>query len=98
MNDLLKRERPWRPSDPEPSADYGFGYAAKQSVTTLAAARPPRCRHCGGAMEWEACGFCGGQGCFIRYGEPDSTCDVCDGNGGWWRCVGDCPHDNGWPT
>lgn len=59
----------------------------------------PRCRCC--STEWEECWNCGGEG--GRDGEelmaedplwymPDDfeTCDVCNGNGGWNTCLGQC--------
>lgn len=59
----------------------------------------PRCRCC--STEWEECWNCGGEG--GRDGEelmsedplwymPDDfeTCDVCNGNGGWNACLGQC--------
>lgn len=59
----------------------------------------PRCRCC--TTEWEECWKCGGEG--GRDGEelmsedplwymPDDfeTCDVCNGNGGWNTCLGQC--------
>lgn len=33
---ILRRERPWRPSDPLPSADYGFGYEREEITEEMA--------------------------------------------------------------
>ena len=56
----------------------------------------PSCQRCGSSMEWVTCDTCGGEGvdghdcgddtCCCLYPEENIVCDICDGEGGWWRC------------
>lgn len=57
----------------------------------------PRCKCCG--QEWQDCdqcedGYsyhdCGEDTCCCLDPEPNVECDRCDGEGGWWVCVGNC--------
>lgn len=55
----------------------------------------PECPRCGSDCEFQDCDACGGEGSHdfaeddpIQYGPSDVVpCDMCDGQGGWWRCV-----------
>lgn len=62
----------------------------------------PRCGCCG--TYWQECWSCAGEGGDdgeelmmedpLWYGPDDfRTCDVCNGDGGWHRCLGDCDED-----
>lgn len=53
------------------------------------------CEHCGDALDWEDCGQCedgmsyhdcGEDCCACLYPEPNVTCDLCNGAGGWLYC------------
>ena len=58
----------------------------------------PRCKCCD--SYWHECENCGGEGvsghdcgedvCCCLDPEDNEDCDVCDGSGGWWMCVGGC--------
>lgn len=58
----------------------------------------PRCCCC--EMIWHECENCGGEGvsghdcgedaCCCLYPEDNMPCDICDGEGGWWECLGQC--------
>lgn len=59
----------------------------------------PKCKCC--STFWHTCDHCGGYGGRdgdelmeedpLWYGPDDyETCDICEGNGGWPVCVGDC--------
>lgn len=56
-------------------------------------------------MEWEICWKCGGSGGDdgeelmmedpFWYNEDDfRECDVCDGKGGWYMCIGRCDENS----
>ena len=54
------------------------------------------CEKCGNEMAWVDCyncedGYsdhdCGEDCCCCLYPEPNVTCDVCEGEGGWYICV-----------
>lgn len=56
-----------------------------------------RCQCC--EMTWEHCdncedGFsghdCGEDTCCCLYPAENLVCGVCNGEGGWWRCLGQC--------
>lgn len=61
------------------------------------AMNPPRCARCGSDTEWLECYLCGGEGvdghdcgddtCCCLNPEDDVECDVCEGDGGWMRCI-----------
>ena len=55
-----------------------------------------QCARCGSSCDYEHCdecdeGFrghdCGEDCCMCLHPEDNVLCDVCDGNGGWWRCL-----------
>lgn len=58
----------------------------------------PRCHCCD--WVWEECYACGGDGvsghdcgedcCCCLYPEDNVRCDICDGAGGWYQCLGHC--------
>jgi len=57
------------------------------------------CKRCGCcSLYWEGCYNCGGEGFRelyeddpLWYDEDDlETCDVCNGKGGFWLCIGHC--------
>ena len=58
----------------------------------------PRCKCCD--TYWQECSSCGGEGvdghdcgedtCCCLDPEDNETCDVCEGEGGWNRCLGSC--------
>lgn len=59
------------------------------------------CRRCGCCDEvWEDCQNCGGDGleghdcgedsCCCLSPEDNRQCDICDGDGGWYVCLGGC--------
>lgn len=56
----------------------------------------PRCNCC--EIDWEACPECDGEGYVSRYDEDplwysedaDWPCEMCMGQGGWNRCLGNC--------
>lgn len=61
------------------------------------------CRKCGGEMAWRDCyncedGFsdhdCGEDCCCCLHPEPNVTCDICDGEGGWLACPICTPEDD----
>lgn len=49
---------------------------------------------------WVDCWECDGEGvsghdcgedcCCCLYPEDNVTCNICDGDGGWWECLGRC--------
>jgi hypothetical protein len=53
------------------------------------------CERCGEGTDWEDCYQCGGEGLHDDYEddplwyEPGdtSTCDICEGKGGWIKCL-----------
>ena len=56
----------------------------------------PRCARCGSSMEWHECtqcddGFdghdCGDDCCCCACPEDNVPCGICDGAGGWLRCM-----------
>ena len=61
----------------------------------------PRCGCC--EMIWYDCEHCGGTGfshhdcgedsCCCLYPEDNVRCDICEGEGGWWECIGRCDKD-----
>jgi len=54
-----------------------------------------QCARCGSSADFEDCWECGGEGTVERddwEGFADDRaillpCEVCRGNGGWWRCI-----------
>ena len=55
-----------------------------------------QCARCGSSAYFEDCyncdcGMrhhdCGEDCCCYEYPEPNVRCDVCRGEGGWWRCM-----------
>lgn len=56
-----------------------------------------QCARCGSSMDYLDCHQCGGEGvdghdcgedcCCCLYPEDNMTCDICDGEGGWHRCL-----------
>src|ERR1043165_1863218 len=60
--------------------------------------RCDRCKCC--EMEWTTCDNCGGEGteghdcgedcCCCLNPEDNLECELCDGEGGWYRCIGRC--------
>lgn len=56
-----------------------------------------QCARCGSSVEWVECyncdedGFachdCGEDCCCCADPEPNVACDICEGAGGWWRCM-----------
>lgn len=61
----------------------------------------PSCPHCGSGLDWQDCGACedgysyhdcGEDCCCCLDPEPNVTCDLCEGDGGWWWCWNrECP-------
>lgn len=62
------------------------------------------CERCGCCeLVWQSCEQCGGDGvfghdcgedtCCCLDPEEDDPCEICDGEGGWMRCVGHCEDD-----
>ena len=58
-------------------------------------ARPRTCEKCNFELDWAECynceeGYsshdCGEDCCCCLEPENNVTCDICDGNGGWWAC------------
>ena len=59
-----------------------------------------QCKFCGSSVHWEDCDQCGGSGynghecgedtCCCLYPEDNVVCDYCDGEGGYYVCLGDC--------
>ncbi len=57
------------------------------------------CKKCGSEMESIDCWNCGGEGfshhdcgedtCCCLNPEPNVECDICNGKGGWWKCIND---------
>lgn len=57
----------------------------------------PCCKRCGSSMSWEECWQCGGDGyyghdcgddcCVCLHPEEDKPCQMCNEDGGYWRCV-----------
>ena len=57
-----------------------------------------------GEREWCECWQCGGDGvhghdcgedcCCCLHPEDNTTCDICDGHGGWWRCYQCAPAED----
>lgn len=65
-------------------------------------AAEPFCPECEGIVDWVDCDWCGGEGmsdhdcgedcCACLYPEPNVTCDLCGGAGGWHWCPNQrCP-------
>jgi hypothetical protein len=57
------------------------------------------CKYCGGSVDWHDCencedGYtdhdCGEDTCCCLNPENNVTCDVCDGEGGWYVCLSGC--------
>lgn len=58
------------------------------------------CSFCGSSVDWEDCWDCGGEGysyhdcgedtCCCLDPQPNVVCDTCNGETGWYRCLGDC--------
>lgn len=55
------------------------------------------CSDCGSSAGWEECTNCedgmsghdcGEDCCACLYPENNVPCDICDGKGGWWVCLG----------
>lgn len=58
-----------------------------------------QCARCGSSIDFEQCPNCGGEGARDAYEEDPmwydglpfnerfERCDMCDGTGGWWRCM-----------
>lgn len=56
-----------------------------------------QCARCGSSIEWEPCDACGGDGfyghdcgedcCACLYPDDNVRCDICEGRGGWERCL-----------
>lgn len=56
-----------------------------------------QCARCGSSMDYVDCHNCGGDGltghdcgedcCCCLYPEDNVECDICDGDGGWHRCM-----------
>ncbi len=54
------------------------------------------CKKCGSETIWKECyncdeGYshhdCGEDTCCCRDPRPNVTCDICNGEGGWWVCL-----------
>jgi hypothetical protein len=57
------------------------------------------CAYCGGSVDWVDCencddGYtdhdCGEDCCCCLDPEPNVICDICDGKGGWYKCLSNC--------
>jgi hypothetical protein len=56
-----------------------------------------QCKRCGSSIEHVACDVCDGEGldghdcgedcCCCADPEPNVQCQLCQGRGGWWRCL-----------
>ena len=61
------------------------------------------CKRCGCcSVDWVDCydcedGYshhdCGEDCCCCLHPEPNVVCDICDGKGGWYECIGRCDKD-----
>lgn len=59
-----------------------------------------QCKFCGSSVHWEECDQCGGSGynghecgedtCCCLNPEDNVECDICDGEGGHYVCLGNC--------
>lgn len=70
-----------------------------------------QCARCGGSVDWASCYNCGGDGelgsdCIddlchggecIHGDSGQLRCDICDGNGGWDRCISGPEYCNAHP-
>ena len=57
-----------------------------------------QCARCGSSCDWQECyncedgashHDCGDDCCCCLDPLPNVRCEVCNGNGGWWRCLSD---------
>lgn len=56
-----------------------------------------QCSRCGSSLTWQECESCGGEGlshhdcgedsCCCEDDSPNVSCDICQGRGGWNRCL-----------
>lgn len=61
----------------------------------------PHCKCC--SQDWVDCTNCAGDGvsghdcgedcCCCMDPEDNIPCDICEGKGGWYQCVGNCDKD-----
>ena len=59
-----------------------------------------QCPYCGSSVSWQDCDACGGSGfsghecgedtCCCLDPEDNVECDICNGEGGWYECLGGC--------